>query len=476
MNSIFPKIGAVALLALFVIAPLSTFAAVNAGPSCVALSQNLSRGSSGSDVSSLQRFLVAQNYPGGGSWMVTGYYGLATEVSVKNFQISAGLSQTGVVDSATRAAIQSYSCGTGTSYNYTPYNYNQYSYTPYNYDQYGYGNQYGQGIVLGASTGPYYTSPYTSCTYYNCSGQSINVSYITPSAGSVGTDVIVYGAGFTENNNTVHFGSGIVPFLRSSNNGTILSFKVPSTLTGYGSQSVFNQSYEVYVTNSYGQNSNRVNFAVTGGASSGSSLWVSTVTGPNTLATNTSGSWNITVRGPVNAAATVEVVWGDEYISNTTTSKQSVFFGGTDTKTVSFSHSYSASGSYTPTFIISNSYNAHSSSAQTVVVGSGYNYGQTYLNSLSPTSGQAGTQVVLFGSGFSSYDNVVHFGIGGLRNVTSISNGTALYFTVPHYISPCDTTVGTCNVAPTLVTPGSYPIYVTSNNGTTQTLNFTVTN
>ena len=59
---------------------------------------------------------------------------------------------------------------------------------------------------------------------------------------------------------------------------------------------------------------------------------------------------------------------------------------------------------------------AATASAQSVTVGNGYNNsGSVTLNSLSPSSGQAGTQIVLFGSGFTAYDNVVHFGIGGQR-------------------------------------------------------------
>jgi peptidoglycan hydrolase-like protein with peptidoglycan-binding domain len=46
--------------------------------------RDLTVGSRGSDVTSLQSFLVAQNYPGGGSWMITGYYGQATAAAVRN--------------------------------------------------------------------------------------------------------------------------------------------------------------------------------------------------------------------------------------------------------------------------------------------------------------------------------------------------------------------------------------------------------
>lgn len=481
MKTVLSSLGALIFIGVVFAAPLGTLAAINPGPSCTALSSNLFRGSSGSEVTLLQRFLVAQNYPGGGSWMVTGYYGSATQVAVQNFQISAGLPQTGSVDSATRTAIQSYSCGT--AYN----NYNQYTYTPYTYtntyyDPYAYTNnyQYGQGIVLGASTGPYYYgNSYTNCSYYNCAPQSITISYVNPMSGASGANISIYGAGFSEDNNTVHLGNGIVPFLRSSNNGTALSFTVPTSLSGYGSQSIYNQTYDLYVTNSYGQNSNRVSFSVTSGGNTNGNYSLYGVSGPNTLAQNTSGTWSMSVYGPANATVTVDAIWGDEYQQNSnSTSHQSIFLGNNGMGTLSFTHAYTVSGVYTPTFIVSNSYGSNASaSAQTVTVGNGYNNsGSVSLSSLSPASGQAGTQVILFGSGFTAYDNTIHFGIGGQRTVASVSNGSALYFTIPHYVSPCDTVVGSCNASPTIVTPGSYPVYVTNGNGTTQTLNFTVTN
>src|SRR3990167_10577473 len=86
---------------------------------CVTLSQDLSLGSRASDVRALQNFLVAQNYPGGGSWMVTGYFGAATAAAVRNFQSGQGLANTGAIDAATRAAISRVSClPTGQAGNY----------------------------------------------------------------------------------------------------------------------------------------------------------------------------------------------------------------------------------------------------------------------------------------------------------------------------------------------------------------------
>lgn len=480
----FVTLGLLVALAL-VSFPTGAQANINPG-TCTTINRTLTVGSTGTDVSNLQRFLVAQNYPGGGSWMITGYYGQATRVAVQNFQLLAGLSRTGVVDAATRASIQSHSCGgqvLGTSTNYyTPYtyNYNSYTtpyttYTPYNY------SYYGNGVVLGTNTTNYYT-PYTTtytapyynnCTYYNCIGQSINISHISPTSGLPGTQVTIHGSGFTETNNTVHIGSGIVPFIRSSLNGTSLSFTVPSSLTGFGNQPFINQTHNLYVTNSFGQNSNTVSFAISGFGNTGNRPSIPSIDGPTTLGLNASGTWNITVTGLPNTIADVSVIWGDS--GSTNVSDQSIFLGANGFATLSFSHTYTANGVYSPTFIASNSNGANSRST-TVIVGTGTNSGQLSLTSLSPTSGSVGTTIVLIGAGFTTNDNTVHFGVGGRRNISSFANGTALSFTIPSVLSTCDTQTSCSNTQTSVVTPGSYPVYVTNSNGTTQTLNFIVTN
>src|SRR3989338_7103784 len=118
---------------------------------CVNLVSDLSYGSTGSQVRLLQTFLVSRNYPGGGTWMITGNFRLSTQVAVRNFQTEQGLPVTGAVDAATRAAIARATCG-GSVYNNN--NYNQY---PYTYSQ-GYGGtQY--------STLPTYT--YSAFPNYN---------------------------------------------------------------------------------------------------------------------------------------------------------------------------------------------------------------------------------------------------------------------------------------------------------------------
>ena len=211
---------------------------------CVNLASDLSYGSRGSDVSSLQSFLVAQNFPGGGSWMVTGYFGSATLQAVRNFQERQGIPMTGVADASTRNAIARVGClpgQGGSSYyqNYSstypylsyPYNYNFQSYTgtyPYNYNY------------------NYNTYPYGS----------VALTSMSHNTGAPGTAVTLYGTGFDLSGNTVYFGNQALPGIPSGN-GTSLTFTVP-TYHGYSS-TVWNQNVDVYVTNSRGT-SNKLAF------------------------------------------------------------------------------------------------------------------------------------------------------------------------------------------------------------------------
>ena len=128
---------------------------------CVNITRDLFVGSRGTDVSSLQTFLVAQNYPGSGSWMVTGYFGEATKAAVRNFQSSRGISMTGVVDAATRAALANCS--------------GQYGYPYQSYDPYS-----------------YFTQPFPN-TYYNNPNPyyGVQLTYLSPTTATPGSQVTV---------------------------------------------------------------------------------------------------------------------------------------------------------------------------------------------------------------------------------------------------------------------------------------------
>jgi len=403
-------ISTLAIVLAFGATAASAQSAYSYSGSCTTISQNLSRGSRGADVTALQRFIVAQNYPGGGSWMITGTFGAATEQGVRNFQTSQGLASTGIVDSATATAISRVSCGTGYSTGYTGSTgyQDQYSYQPswyqngYSYPSYLYtsgtlaltslsqntgfaGNSitiYGTGfdrtnntVWLGGTpvynipsyTGnsitfavPYLTVggnnmnvqlsvqnsrgssnqlaftfnpvntepivcssyPFSSCGcgYTSCGPDApISITYLSPQQGGVGSVVTIYGTGFSTSGNTVHFGSGVLTNLGSPD-GRSISFTVPQQITGYGSQVLVVGTYNISVTNQRGATSNAVSYYVNSTNASNAPS-ITSVSGPNSLNVNQSGTWTITVNASNNSYTTLSVNWGDTNV-----------YGGTNTK------------------------------------------------------------------------------------------------------------------------------------------------
>ena len=517
---------------------------------CVNVARDLFVGSRGADVSSVQTFLVAQNYPGSGSWMVTGYFGEATKAAVRNFQSSRGISMTGVVDAATRAALANCSGQYGYPYqSYDPYSYftqpfpnTYYSPTPYHGVQLPdpspttatpgsqvtvYGNgfdtynntvyvgsyslanvtsyngtslsftvpAYVSGVVQVSVTNMRGTSNALSLTVtqqypYPCTGYGygygqycpppvggISISSLSPMQGAIGSTVTVYGYGFSRTGNSVRFGNGIITNVSSSFDGTSVNFTIPTQLTGYGSQPITLGTYQVSVMNAQGQTSNTLPFTVTSLGSYGAPN-ISSVSGPNTLVAGNTGTWTVIVSAPTNTYTTLSVRWGDENLySYALSAPQSQYISGT--QTFSFTHSYREQGTYTITFTATGQSGQQNTATATVTVTPGGGIGIVSLASVSPSSGRVGTGVILYGTGFTAYDNTIYFGIGGMRNLQSFNNGTMIYYTIPSYVSPCDlvspsnTCLATAYTQP--IAPGTYQIRVSNANGSSQYLNFTVT-
>ena len=432
---------------------------------CVLITRDLTVGSRGSDVRSLQNFLVSRNYPGGGQWLVTGYFGRATRAGVINFQIDSGIAQTGWVDAATRNAISNASCQNSLSQNtFTGSGiFNPYQSYPYNYN-------YTPAVTTQPVVPPSYSA---SCNVFpfgqNCPNNGIvSISYLSPSSGAVGTFVTVFGNGFTPTGNTVRFGNGIIANLNSTDGRTV-SFTVPSTLTGYGTQAVYLNTYAVSASNSYGATSNSLPFAVTSLGSLGAPS-VSNVSGPNTIAVNTTGTWTLSLNNLYNQNYTsVSVNWGDTLYGASAQTAQQVYGGS---QTLSFTHAYAQSGTYTITFTATNG-QGQSSMVSTTVTVTGYSNSGLTLSYMTPTSGHVGTQIQLVGTGFSTLDNTVHFANGGTLHVPS-QNGTTIYFTIPAYFSACDLVGAQCGAPAQLVSTGAYQIYVSNGNGSTNQITFNV--
>jgi len=99
------------------------------------------------------------------------------------------------------------------------------------------------------------------------------------------------------------------------------------------------------------------------------------------------------------------------------------------------------------------------------------------VSNLSPTSGVVGTQVTITGSGFNS-DSYVLFGGGTSGGSVSSYDGTHITFDVPSSVgAPCNlfSTGSLCPQYARLITPGTYPVSIETANGTSNSMQFTVT-
>jgi hypothetical protein len=95
------------------------------------------------------------------------------------------------------------------------------------------------------------------------------------------------------------------------------------------------------------------------------------------------------------------------------------------------------------------------------------------VSSISPASGAIGTQVTIYGSGFTSTENRVQFGSGAIANLNSY-DGKTLSFTVPSYLGPYCPPGNACPMYVMVVSPGVYGVTVVNANGTSNSSQFTV--
>ena len=494
----------VALAASPVAAQSAYYPATSAG-ACVGLARNLSSGMRGSDIRSLQQFLLERNYPGSGSWMVTGFYGRATAAAVRNFQGSQGISQNGIVDGNTRLAIDRISCGPHaasvqlpqeTNYFPTPLFPTTYAlnpaatqvygalgsagYTPFPCgSSYGYISTVANNCPCTSSNQQYYGNNFPNYSNGCSNALSASISSLSPAQGSVGASVTVFGSGFSATNNTIRFGDAIIGGLNSVD-GKSLSFIVPSQL-GFG-QSLVIGTYPVTVSNEVSSViSKPISFSVLSVGVVGAPSVVS-LSGPTTLTAGTVGQWSLTFTNYPNyynyGGANFTLVsadWGDAQYGSLRGAPEQIYGTGTQ-QSATLTHTYAQPGTYIIRFSLTNATGQSSIAIRTVTV-SGTAVtptGAVSLSALAPTSGTIGTQLILTGNGFTQ-ENTIRFGTGGTQHVPSY-NGTTLYFTIPQYLSPCDVLVqgSVCALYLPPVTPGQYPLSVTNANGTSQTMYFQV--
>lgn len=94
---------------------------------------------------------------------------------------------------------------------------------------------------------------------------------------------------------------------------------------------------------------------------------ISSFSGPTTLAVNASGTWTISATDPENGQLTYQVWWGDENVYAPSMNTGSAMRDFVQTTT--FTHAYAYAGTYTPTIVIRDSAGKEAKTSSTVKVG-----------------------------------------------------------------------------------------------------------
>ena len=196
-----------------------------------------------------------------------------------------------------------------------------------------------------------------------------HVDGIDPASGAIGTEVTLTGTGFTDDS-IVRFGTGAIKGAAVSDDGTSLTFTVPSDMGAYCKPGtpcplyailVRPGTYDVRVQNG-DTTSNAVEFKVTAAASTGR-ISVSGIDAPTKLAVGTQGTWTLHAATNVSGNLHYSVVWGDESASPL----RAMALSSTEQTSATFTHVYDAKGTYTPKFTVSDD-NGHSASVSASVV------------------------------------------------------------------------------------------------------------
>ncbi|MEI6281007.1 MAG: peptidoglycan-binding domain-containing protein [bacterium] len=210
------------------------------------------------------------------------------------------------------------------------------------------------------------------------------------------------------------------------------------------------------------------------------------VSGPQTLNINQQGTWTVTAYNTNGGNLSYSVNWGDQQIMPMYYSNNSANIAQQNSI---FSHIYTQAGTYSPIFTVTNQNGKRIQSSLSVVVSSSYsNYTAPVIYSMSPSYGPVGTLVTIYGNGFNNNNcnsnygvactnsfspNTINFGGTIIQNVYSY-NGSNMTFTVPSSSNSCPAGLY-CAAVYMPMNPGIYPVSVTNANGTSSTINFTVT-
>lgn len=203
---------------------------------------------------------------------------------------------------------------------------------------------------------------------------------------------------------------------------------------------------------------------------------ISRINGPQSLNVNQMGTWTVSVSNSnlYSGNLTYSVNWGDQPIYAYGVNSSYIY---PPQQNATFTHTYMQAGRYSPVFTVTNSSGQSANTSLSVVVGGYTNSVPPFISSISTSSGRVGTQVTIYGRDFNNtYSaNTINFGLGIIPNAYS-ADGTSMTFTIPTYTnSACLYTTPACVIPQYQIISGTYPIFVTNINGTSNVVYFTVT-
>lgn len=151
------------------------------------------------------------------------------------------------------------------------------------------------------------------------------------------------------------------------------------------------------------------------------SLAIKGIEGPSSLAANAEGEWTVNVKSRGNAELQYSVVWGDEGSAEARSLQASSALQSSAT----FSHTYETEGTYKPTFTVTDERGRTATKSVTVTVGED---GALRIDSLSAAAGAVGSEITVYGAGFTGSSTVT---VGGVSASNVEHDEGSLTFTVP---------------------------------------------
>jgi len=383
---------------------------------CDILNRNLSVGSQGDDVSSLQEFLQGQGYL---SVQPTGYFGSLTSQAVAKWQASQGVSAVGSFGPLSRGHLKIW-CGSsdGSTGNgvlqATPLS-GQSPLTVTFTTSIGINDSvpsvdFGDGqtsamtkgscvgitAIVGGQGGIRCSAAVTHT--YTQNGAYTATLVNGPQKGDVGISV----GGSPQGSVSASPSSGAAPlpvtftYLPTSENGTyhidygdgssdqmgsqqIQCIKAPCINPAvashtYTTPGTYTAVVSPYIACLY---SNprcmiavmmlaKATVTVTGSGSTATAPVISSFSGPTTLSLGATGTWTIQASDPANGTLSYSIDWGD----TNAYAPMAMSAGATFAQTTTFTHSYSSAGTYTVTLTVRNSSGQSAQTTSTVQVGS----------------------------------------------------------------------------------------------------------